>query len=341
MLKRMMELGCSIIDYERIVNEKGQRILFFGSYAGQAGMIDSLWALGRRLQLEGVETPFLRLKWTMRYKSLVEAKEEVAEVGRLIHKKGLPPHLVPFVCGFLGYGHVSLGGQEISDLIPHDAVSPKDLAGLFRKTGPPARGLYKVVFKEEDMVRSAASGGTFDLQDYYREPGKYVPIVESYVPYLSLLINGIYWTSKYPKYINKPFLAKLYGGGVPPRLKVVGDITCDIDGSVECTVKATDSEEPVYVYDAAKDAALMGIEGNGPVVMAVYNLPAELPIGSSAFFSGCLKKYVPVIALADFRSPFDNCELPPEVRKAVILYRGELTPDYKYLSGCLGPLIVS
>jgi alpha-aminoadipic semialdehyde synthase len=81
---------------------------------------------------------------------------------------------------------------------------------------------------------------------------------------------------------------------------------------VECTVKATDSEEPVYVYDAAKDAALMGIEGNGPV-----------------------------IASADFRSPFDNCELPPEVRKAVILYRGELTPDYKYLSGCLGPLTVS
>jgi len=102
------------------------------------------------------------------------------------------------------------------------------------------------------------------------------------------------------------------GGDVPPRLKVVGDITCDIDGSVECTVKATDSEEPVYVYDAAKDAALMGIEGNGPVIASV-----------------------------DFRSPFDNCELPPEVRKAVILYRGELTPDYKYLSGCLGPLTVS
>jgi saccharopine dehydrogenase (NAD+, L-lysine-forming) len=335
MLKRMMELGSSIIDYEKIVNEKGQRILYFGSYAGQAGMIDSLWALGRRLKLEGVETPFLRLKQTMRYKSLVEAKEEVAEVGRLIHKKGLPPGLIPFVCGFLGYGHVSQGAQEIYDLIPHDTVLPKDLAGLFRKTGPPARGLYKVVFKEEDMVRPAAPGGVFDLQEYYREPGKYVPIVESYVPYLNLLINGIYWTPKFPKYITKPFLAKLYGGEVPPRLKVVGDITCDIDGSVECTVQATDSEEPVYVYDPVKDAALIGIEGNGPVVMAVYNLPAELPLESSAFFSGGLKKYVPAIAGADFRVPFDRCELPPEVRKAVIVYRGELTPDYRYLSGYL------
>jgi alpha-aminoadipic semialdehyde synthase len=335
MLKRMMEFGCSIIDYEKIVNEKGQRILYFGSYAGQAGMIDSLWALGRRLKLEGIETPFLRLEQTIRYTSLVEAKEEVAEVGRLIHKKGLAPRLAPFVCGFLGYGHVSQGAQEIYDLIPHDTVSPKDLAGLFRKTGPPARGLYKVVFKEEDMVRPAAPGGIFDLQDYYREPGKYVPIVESYVPYLSLLINGIYWTSKYPKYITKEFLKRHYGEGQEPRLKVIGDITCDIDGSVECTVQATDSEEPVYVYDPEKDAAMIGIEGKGPVVMAVYNLPAELPLESSAFFSGGLKKYVPAIVAADFRVPFDKCELPPEVRKAVILYRGELTPDYRYMSGYL------
>ncbi len=335
MLKRMMELGCSIIDYEKIVNEKGQRILFFGSYAGQAGMIDSLWALGRRLQLEGVETPFLRLKQAIHYENLVEAKNEVAEVGRLIQKKGLPSRLVPFVCGFLGYGHVSQGAQEIYGLLPHDTVSPRDLAGLFRKTGPAAPGLTKVVFKEEDMVRPAAPGGVFDLQDYYRNPGKYVSIVESYVPYLSLLINGIYWTKEYPKYITKPFLAKLYGEKEPPRLKVVGDITCDIDGSVECTVQATHSDEPVYVYDPAKDAAVMGIEGNGPVVMAVYNLPAELPLESSSFFSGGLKTYVPAIAAADFRGPFEKCELPPEVRKAVILYRGELTPDYRYMSGYL------
>ena len=332
MLKRMMELGCTIIDYEKIVNEKGQRILYFGSYAGQAGMIDSLWALGRRLKLEGVETPLLRLKQTIGYKSLVEAKEEVAEVGRLIHKKGLPSGLQPFVCGFLGYGHVSQGAQEIYDLIPNDTVAPRELAGLFRKKEPAARGLYKVVFKEEDMVRPVAAGGVFDLQDYYREPGKYVSVVESYVPYLGMIINGIYWTEKYPKYITKPFLAKLYGGAVAPRLKVVGDITCDINGSVECTVEATHSEDPVYVYDPAKDKAIMGIEGNGPVVMAVYNLPAELPLESSSFFSGGLKKYVPVIAAADFSGPFEKCELPPEIRKAVILYRGELAPDYRYMS---------
>ena len=333
MLKRMMELGNTIIDYEKIVNEKGQRILYFGSYAGQAGMIDSLWALGRRLKLEGLETPFLRLKQCIDYKSLVEAKEAVAEVGQLIRKQSLPAVLLPFVCGFLGYGHVSQGAQEIYDLLPHETVRPRDLAGLFEKTAP---GLYKVVFKEEDMVRPAAPGGVFDLQDYYREPGKYVSVVESYVPYLSMIINGIYWTEKYPKFITKPFLAKLYGGALPPRLKVVGDITCDINGSVECTIEATHSEDPVYVYDPAKDKAIMGIEGNGPVVMAVYNLPAELPIESSTFFSGGLKKYVPAIASADFGGPFEALRLPEEIRKAVILYRGELTPDYRYMTQFLG-----
>jgi len=332
MLKRMIELGCSIIDYEKIVNEKGQRLLFFGGYAGQAGMIDTLWALGRRLKLEGIETPFLRLKQTVNYASLVEAKEEVAAVGKLIQENGLPPQLTPFVCGFMGYGHVSQGAQEMFDLLPSEEVSPRDLPGLFRNGRPAARGLYKVVFKEEDMVRPIDPGRAFDLQDYYKNPQNYAPVMEAHLPYLTVLIVGIYWTSKFPKFITKPFLRKFYGGEGTPRLRVIGDVTCDIDGSVECTVKATDSENPVYVFDAENDRALTGIEGKGPVVMAVYNLPAELPLESSTYFSGGLKKYVPAILAADFRGEFSRCGLLPELKKAVILYRGKLTPAYEYLS---------
>lgn len=332
MLKRMMELGCSIIDYEKIVNEKGQRILFFGGYAGQAGMIDTLWALGRRLKLEGIETPFLRLEKAVSYSSLVEAKEDVAEVGRLIQKKGLPPQVTPFVCGFMGYGHVSQGAQEMFDLLPSEEVSPRNLPGLFTNGRPAARGLYKVVFKEEDIVKPIDSGRAFDLQDYYVNTQNYTPVMEGYLQYLTVLIVGIYWTPKFPKFITKPFLRKFYGGESAPRLRVIGDITCDIDGSVECTVQATDSENPVYVFDAETDRALTGFEGKGPVVMAVYNLPAEVPLESSTYFSGGLKKYVPAIVAADFRGGFSGCALPPEVKKAVILYGGKLTPDYEYMS---------
>jgi hypothetical protein len=232
----------------------------------------------------------------------------------------------------MGYGHVSQGAQEMFDLLPSEEVSPRDLPGLFKNGKPAARGLYKVVFKEEDIVRPIDPGRAFDLQDYYNNPQNYAPVMEGHLPYLTVLIVGIYWTSKFPKFITKPFLRKFYGGESTPRLRVIGDITCDINGSVECTVKATDSENPIYVFDAENDRALTGIEGEGPVVMAVYNLPAELPLESSTYFSGGLKKYVPAIVAADFRGEFSRCGLPPEVKKAVILYRGKLTPAYEYLS---------
>ncbi len=332
MLKRMMELGCTIIDYEKMVDEKGRRVLFFGNYAGHAGMVDTLWALGRRLEAEGIANPFTVLEPTHRYQNLVEAKEAVGKLSWRIIRKGLPPELGPVVFGFFGYGHVSQGAQEVFDILPFETVAPAEIPRLFEGGDKASPALYKAVFKEEDMVRPVDPSKPFDLQDYYANPGNYLPVVDQFVPYLTAIVNGIYWTPKYPKFITKSFLKKLFGSGSRPRLRVVGDITCDINGSIECTVQPTDSEDPVYVYDPAEDRAHMGFQGNGPVVLAVYNLPAELPLEASTYFSGKLKDHVPAIAAADFQGRFEDCGLPDVVRKAVILYRGELTPDYAYLS---------
>ncbi len=335
MLKKMMEMGCSIIDYEKMVNDKGQRVLFFGNYAGHAGMIDTLWALGRRLDLEGVANPFISLCPAHHYKSLVEIKEVVGEVARKIVRQGLPRELDPLVVGFFGYGHVSQGAQEIFDILPVETVRPRDLPRLFESGREKPRTMFKVVFKEEDMVEPIPPGQPFALQDYYQNPQRYRPVVEKLVPYLTALVNGIYWTPKYPRFVTKAFLKKLYGEDPRPRLRVIGDITCDIDGSVECTVEATDPENPVYVYDPFQDKAVLGFEGTGPVVLAVYNLPAELPLEASTYFSGVLKQHVPALAKADFRTSFARCGLPDVLRRAVILYRGKLAPDYAYLSGFL------
>ena len=152
------------------------------------------------------------------------------------------------------------------------------------------------------------------------------------VDYMNVLVYGIYWTAKYPHFVTKSALKNLFGGPSRPRLRVIGDITCDIDGSIESTIQATDSDNPVYVYDPAKDRAVMGLEGRGPVVLAVYNLPAELPLESSTYFSGGLKDHIPALVKADFRTTFEASGLPDVLRRAVILYRGELTPDYRYLS---------
>jgi alanine dehydrogenase len=336
MLKRMMDLGCSVIDYEKMVDEQGRRVLYFGNYAGHAGMVDTLWALGRRLEAESMPNPFTALQPTHRYRSLVEVKEAVGKLGWKIIREGLPRELGPVVFGFFGYGHVSQGAQEIFDILPVEAVSPADIPKLFDGRGEASRTLYKAVFKEEDMVRPVDPAKAFDLQDYYANPDNYRPVIENVIPYLTAIVNGIYWTPKYPKFITKGFLKALYAAGPRPRLRVVGDITCDINGSIECTVQATDSENPVYIYDPAADEPLMGFEGNGPAVLAVYNLPAELPLESSTYFSAKLKEHVPAVAGAHFDRPFSECGLPDVLRRAVILYRGRLTPDYAYLSRSVG-----
>jgi len=331
MLQRMIDLKCTLIDYEKIVNEQGQRQLFFGKQAGQAGMIDSLWALGQRLNYEKKENPFSQIKQAYQYGSLTEAKEEIEKVGWQIHEKGLDPSLVPLFCGFAGYGYVSKGAQEIFNLLPLEDISAEKIDSFFMDKNYSANRVYKVVFKEEHMVKPIKTDQKFDLQDYYDFPEKYKSVFDSYLPYLTILINCLFWTPKYPRFVTKRNLNQLYRMDNKPRLRIIGDISCDIEGSVECTVRATNPEIPVFVYEPEKDKTRDGVEGRGPVIMAIDNLPAELSLESSIYFSRALKPYVPAIARANFDEKFEDCYLPPDVKKAVILFRGKFTRDYEYM----------
>lgn len=329
MLKKMIDLHCTLIDYEKILNEKGQRLLLFGKQAGQAGMIDTLWALGQRLVQQGKESPFSLIKQAYQYRSLIEAKEEIEKVGWQVYNTGLDSALVPLVCGFAGYGHVSQGAQEIFNLLPFEEIPPEGIAGFFDRKRYSANRIYKMVFKEKHMVEPVSSGQKFDLQDYYDNPQKYRSVFESYLPYLTLLVNCIYWTPQYPRFVTKTYLKHLWEAPSYPPLMVIGDISCDVEGSVECTVRSTTPGNPVFVYDPIEEKAFDGFEGRGVLVMAVDNLPAEISLESSIFFSKALKPFVPAITKADYSGDFAHCSLPGPIRKAVILYRGEFTPNYQ------------
>jgi len=332
MLKRMKELRCTLIDYEKIVDENGFRLVFFGKQAGQAGMIDTLWALGQRLNFEKTNNPFSSLRQTCFYKSLVEAKEEVEKVGWRINKEGLDPSLMPFVCGFTGYGKVSQGAQELFDLLPMEEVLPEHFQSFMDKKNFSSNKAYKVVFKEQHMVEPISSSSLFDLQDYYDYPGKYRANFERYIPFLTLLVNCIYWAPQYPRFVTKKLLKQLWVSFSPlPALKVIGDISCDVNGSIECTERATHPDRPVFVYDPITEVVTDGIEGRGVVVMAIDNLPAEIPLESSLFFSAALKPFIPGISAANFSGDFNSCQLPDAVKKAVILYKGDFTQDYEYM----------
>ncbi|RLC75158.1 MAG: hypothetical protein DRI81_12585 [Chloroflexi bacterium] len=330
MLAELMNQRCCLIDYEKVTDEHGRRLIFFGRHAGLAGMINPLWALGQRLEWQGIPNPLTDLRQTRHYDSLAEAEVAVSAVGERITREGLPEQIAPLICGFAGYGNVFRGANEIIELLPVQEIEPHEVAAVAQSTDYARNAVYKVVFKEEHTVEPISPEDEFELQDYYDHPEKYRGKFNTYLPHLSVLVNCTYWETKYPRLVTKADLRQLYAKG-EPRLHVIGDISCDVEGAIEGTVKCTEPGEPVFVYDPFEDRAIDGVEGRGPVIMAVDILPSELPRDASEYFSGVLMDYVTAIAQADYAVPFEELALPPEIKRAVIVYQGKLTPDYGYL----------
>jgi len=330
MLKAMMEKKCNLIEYEKITDDAGKRLIFFGRFAGLAGMINSLWSLGQRLKVQGIDNPFSILKQSHFYHSLEEAKFAVSSVGDEIKKNGLPKQLCPLTIGFTGYGNVSKGAQEIIDLLPIVEISPKELLSITDLGDSNNKIVYKIVFKESDISDPKDENTAFKLQHYYNHPEAYKNAFEKFLPHLSILMNCMYWDIKYPRIVTKDHLAELYAKG-EMKLKVIGDITCDKDGSVECTHIGTAIDDPVFVYDPQTRNPKMGFEGEGILVMSVDILPSELPRDSSIAFGDALFKFIKPIAKANYQQPFDLLDLPGPIKRALILHNGELTPDYQYI----------
>ena len=331
MLKKMMDMGCTLIDYERIMDKNGRRLVFFGRFAGLAGMVDTLWTFGRRLHWEQIDSPFTKIKQTIHYNDLEDIKNHFTAVGKEIKTNGLPQVLTPLIIGFAGYGNVSMGAQEIFGVLPVQEIQPEDIDSLHKN--PSNKVIYKVVFKEQHMVEPIASGTPFDLHDYYSHPEKYRPTFERYIPSLSILMNCIFWNVQYPRLLTKNYLKKSFHKKEKMRLKVIGDISADVNGAIEFTEKTTTPDNPVFVYNPNTNTITDGYKGDGIVVMAVDNLPCELPQESSQWFSETLLRFIPDIMNTDFTvADFDAVALPFEIKNAVILYQGKLTPSYRYIN---------
>ena len=330
LLKKMIKLKCNLIDYERIVDESNRRLIFFGKYAGIAGILETLHALGQKLKLKGYKTPFEKIKQAYQYSSIDEAKQELIKIREEIKSGGIPEDLQPLIIGFVGYGNVSKGAQEISDLLPTKSINPQELLNLNQFSKKEINeNIFKVVFKEEDIVKPKE--GKFLLQDYYNQPEKYEGKFEKFIPHLTVIMNCIYWTNRYPRLVTKKFLKSSDFLNSKQKLLVIGDISVDVNGAIEITYKTTDPGKAYYTYQPASDTYKDGIKKDGITIMAVDNLPCEFPKESSKEFSSILKNYVYEIVNEDFNKPFEELTLSYPIKKALILQNGELTKDYLYL----------
>ncbi len=173
MLQRLIDLECTLIDYEMIREADGRRLIFFGRFAGLAGMIDTLWCLGRRFKALGITTPFDEVKPAHRYEDLASAKADIARIGQRIAKEGLPEQIVPLTIGIAGYGNVARGAQEILADLPIQTVDPDQLPPLAQPGKASDRVIYRSTFREQDLVEPNDPATSFDLQHYYQKPEDY------------------------------------------------------------------------------------------------------------------------------------------------------------------------
>ncbi|MDP8313635.1 MAG: hypothetical protein RAP70_02375 [Candidatus Celaenobacter antarcticus] len=330
MLQCLMDLKCNLIDYEKIENEKGQRLIFFGRHAGVAGMVDSLWAYGQHLKYEGVHTAFEKIKKAYEYESVDDIKIVLKKIGNEIFENGLPDKVCPLVVGFTGYGNVSKGAQEILDCFPFIEITPEELISLKKKNISKIH-LYKVVLKEKNIVVPKDASAKFELQDYFAYPEKYKSQFAQYIPHLTILMNCIYWALGSPRLVTKADLKELSERDKQLKLKVIGDVSCDIEGSIEITIKVTEPDNPSYIYDPLTDTEIDGNEGEGVIVVGRDNLPCEIPKDASTSFSEALVGFVPDLLAAHSTGKLNDIELPKELQTALILHNGDITKDYTYL----------
>lgn len=330
LLRRLLDRGCTLIDYEPITDEQGKRLVLFGREAGQAGMIDTLHVLGRRLAAEGRKTPLADIRQAYEYADLAAATAHFDEVGERIRRTGLGVGDLPMVVGFTGRGNVSQGAMQVFDHLPFEDVSAEDLADIVSRHEDVDDRIFKVCFEKHHLVQPRRTGAPFDGAEYREHPERYRDRFIDFLPYLTVWMNGIFWTDKYPRYFTKEQAQTLWQTG-ERKLRIIGDVTCDIDGAIELTHKSTTPDHPTFVYDPLRDACEDGFEGDGIIVMAVDNLPCELPKDASDNFSRSLRDFVPALAKADYNRPFEELDLPPEIERAVICHRGELTPRFAYL----------
>lgn len=335
MLQSILDKNITLIDYEKVTDANGKRLIFFGPFAGLAGAINALWLLGQRLNYEKIENPFSSIRQAKHYTSLADAKNAVTAVKEKILADGLPATGKPWVIAITGAGTVSKGAQEIINLLPVKQVSPAEFKKMQEHNSFDLNTIYKVVIDADHFVKHLDPKKSFNWQEYFNYPERYQADFNRYITDITVLINGIYWNTMFPRLITKEEIRQLYAGDEKANLRVIADITCDIEGSIEFNLKTTTSDNPAYVYDPFKNEIFDGVEGMGPVVLAVDKLPSELPGEATEFFGDSLIDFVPALAKTDFCKPFEQMEIPDEFKRAVITHQGKLTPAYAYLQDFL------
>lgn len=282
----------TLIDYECLEHEDGQRILGFGFFAGVVGAHNGIMAYGNRtgsFELGRVykQKNFQELIHTYFGLKLPNIKIAVTGSGRVAH-------------GILEIMNL----MEVIEVEPDEYLSKEFSYPVFTQLKGPA--LY-----------AHAITGHYNREDFHDNPGDYICKFIDYVEHTDVLMNGIYWDTNVPRLFE---MENINDAGF--RIQTIADITDDKGGSVPCNLGDTTIEDPVYgVHKQTGNKTLPYLPGSIDM-MAVGNLPNELPRDASRYFGEQLIKHVIKDLLGDGSTM---------IRNATILDKGILTKRFHYL----------
>lgn len=295
LLKKMLDLKVTMVDYETLTDIKGNRLIAFGRYAGIVGCYNSFRAYGEKY---GV----------FELKPANECYDQ-KEMERELKKIKLPDNYKIVVTGT---GRVGGGCVEILSKLGLRHVSPEDF--LKHKYNSP---VYTVLHSRD--YNKHKKGKTFDSREFYEHPEMFNSDFLKYAKESDMYIPCHFWDKNAPVIISKKdYLDKSF------RIKVIGDISCDVGAPIASTLRASTIADPFYGYDPKNGVEADFYSPNSIGVMAVDNLPCELPKDASVDFGDVLiEKILPCLLIEDTNKV---------IERATICKDGKLMPNFKYLS---------
>ena len=294
LLQEVLRKKIQLIDYEALKDVQGNRLVAFGRFAGIVGAYNGLWVYGNRFKKYSLRRAFECF--------------DINDLKLEIRKVKLPPLKIILT----GAGRVAKGSMETLDTAGIRKINANDfLTQTFKEP------VYVQLSSADYHVRK--EGGNFNREEFHLHPERYKSNFTKFTNVGDILMAGAFWNPKAPVlFTREDMLNKQF------KIKIVADITCDINGSVPCTKKPSAIPDPIYDYDPTTDSTMPPLSNqNFITIMAVDNLPCELPRSASEEFGRDL--------IDKILRPLLTKDIGGIIERGTIAKKGALTNTFSYL----------
>lgn len=294
LLQACLQKNIRLIDHETLVDKNGTRLIGFGRYAGIVGAYNAFRAFGIKFELFNL-------------KKAEELKSQNDLIERL-NRAYLPPIKVVLT----GKGKVGFGAKEILDGMKMKEVSIEKF--LTKEFDEP---VYVHIDVEDYYRKIDGTEGSF--ADFKKNPSAYESDFKKFSQVADIFIAGHFYKDGSPKILTKEMLNHANN-----TIKVVADVSCDIDGPIDSTIRVSTIADPIYGYYPRENKEVPVDHPAAVVVMAVDNLPCELPKDASEGFG---EMFIEHIIPAFFNNDKDQI-----LERGTICESGKLTERFSYLA---------